>query len=224
MKFINVCVPVLKRYDLLHGMLASLPASAHVHVIDNGRDYSKVQQAIANVQVAYLDVFTPKEALSVAASWNWFIEHVAEERVLVNDDLVFAPDSLEKLLAPSADVVTAEGCGFACFVLRDSCVNKIGVFDESISPGYAYYEDDDYLARMRRGGVSLVDIDCGVTHLKSQTLEANTPAEMDEHHRKFHIARANFVAKWGMMPSELSAVEQREAEDVARAEAEGMTL
>lgn len=145
--------------------------------------------------------------MGVAESWNWFIENVPEERVICNDDVNFAPDSLERLVATKGDIVSA-GCGFSCFVIRDSCVRKIGLFDESISPGYGYYEDDDYMARLRRGGLHFASIDCGVAHLVSQTLKSFTEAEMQEHHRKFHIARANFVSKWGMMPGDLRAAEE----------------
>ena len=36
-------------------------------------------------------------------------------------------------------------------------------------------------------------------------------AEMQEHHRKFHIAQANFVEKWGMMPGDLRAADEAAA-------------
>ncbi len=201
----HVCVPTLRRYDCLANMVASLFDAAQLHVIDNGRNAACLRVALNGRRAK---VFTPDEPMGVAESWNWFIDNVPEERVIANDDVVFAPNSLEKLLAPQADVAFAQGVGFACFVIRDSCIRKIGVFDEAISPGYAYYEDDDYMARMRRGNVNAVDVDCGVMHLRSQTLEANTEAEMQEHHRKFHIARANFVEKWGMMPGDLRAADE----------------
>jgi len=78
------------------------------------------------------------------------------------------------------------------------------LFDETISPGYAYYEDEDYMQRVNGKGTrpSLVPcghVECGVTHaVQSQTLKAATRKELGEHHRRFAIARANFAKKWGM--------------------------
>ena len=145
--------------------------------------------------------------MSVAESWNWFIQNVPEERVIANDDVEFAPDSLEKLVAADADLVWA-GCGFSCFLLRDSCVRKVGLFDEAISPGYAYYEDEDYLQRIDGRGtrpavVRLANVDCGVVHKQSQTLKVASPEGMAEHHRKFRIAQKNYMQKWGISYEEM---------------------
>ena len=203
---INVCVPVLKRYDLLRELLASLAESliepSAVYVIDNGLNEAAVKRATDGFLFPIV-IHTPEANLGVAASWNWFIENASEERVICNDDVTFAPDSLEKLIAPSADIIWAKGCGFSCFVLRDGCVEKLGVFDETISPGYGYYEDDDYLMRLDGRGTRppkarAAEADCGVAHAKSQTLAARTPEEMEEHHRLFWIAQTNYVNKWGL--------------------------
>lgn len=203
---LHICVPVLKRYDLLRGMLTSLAESqvkpTMVWVIDNGRDSARLDAAVVNVGLQ-IRVRVPGRALGVAESWNWFLHNVPEDRVIVNDDTLFAPDSLEKLLTSEADLSFAKDCGFACFMMRNSCIKKIGYFDETISPGYAYYEDDDYLQRVngrgtREASASMVDVDCHVTHLRSQTLTAGSPADISEHHRKFKIAQRNYMRKWGL--------------------------
>ena len=203
---VNVCVPVLKRYDLLRKMVMSLERStlpAQVLVINNGgMPDSVLRQAMVFWDVPF-DVYTPPTPLGVAASWNYFLKIVPEERVIVNDDIIFVPTSLERLLASKADLVWAKGCGFSCFVLRDSCIAKLGLFDEEISPGYAYYEDDDYLQRLdghrtREPSAVAMEVECGVIHEVSGTLKVNTPAEMEEHHRKFKIAQGNYVRKWGL--------------------------
>jgi GT2 family glycosyltransferase len=197
---LNVCVPVLKRYDLLAKLVDSLPKGVVLHIVNNGQNALQLNVSLGGRTA---DIYTPRVPMGVAESWNWFIEHVPEERVIANDDVVFAPDSLARLTVSDADLAWARGCGFSCFLLRDSCVKKIGVFDESISPGYGYYEDEDYLQRLdgkgtRAPSATAADVECGVVHLKSQTLAANTEVEMEEHHRKFHIARANYMTKWGI--------------------------
>lgn len=202
---IHVCVPVLKRYDLLRGLLLSLKASTSdvkVHIIDNGLRGERLTYAMQLMGLPF-EVYTPEEPLGVAASWNTFIASVPEDRVIANDDVIFAPRSLEQLVAVDADIAWAEGCGFSCFLLRNSCVEKIGLFDATISPGYAYYEDDDYLQRIdgrgtREPSVKAMNVECGVQHLHSATLRAATQEEMQEHHRKFKIAQANYIKKWGL--------------------------
>lgn len=210
---ITICVPVLKRYDLLCGLLASLETSDvcpdKVQVIDNGRNHvqiGKVMDRVARTAAgvaARTEVHVPDHPMGVAESWNWFIEHVPQERVIVNDDIIFAPHSLGKLLSSPADLVWAKGCGFSCYVLRDSGVQKIGPFDEAISPGYGYYEDEDYLQRLDGRGTKprkaeAEEVDCGVTHLHSQTLQAASHEDLMEHHRKFKIAQGNYMKKWGL--------------------------
>lgn len=199
----NVCIPVLKRYDLLRDLLVSLESStikSDIHIIDNGRDSVRLHRALDGRTA---NIYVPDAAMGVAESWNWFIDNVSEERVISNDDVTFAPDSLEKLTAPKADLIWAAGCGFSCFVIRDSCIAKIGMFDESISPGYGYYEDEDYLQRLdgrgtRTPSAVAAEVECGAIHAKSQTLSTNTSAEMEEHHRKFWIAQTNYINKWNL--------------------------
>lgn len=203
---INICVPVLRRYDLLREMVRSCRASNvqpdNYYIIDNGKNKHKLLQALGDLDLS-VKVHTPAESLGVAASWNWFIRHVSEERVIVNDDITFGPDSLELLLASKADLVWAKGCGFSCYVLRDACVAKLGLFDEAISPGYGYYEDEDYLQRLdgrgtRAPSAVAEEVKCGVLHHKSATLQAASHAELLEHHRKFKIAQGNYVKKWAL--------------------------
>lgn len=204
MKPIHVCVPVLKRYDLLKEMLLSLARGNvrpdMVHVIDNGRRGALLSKALWTIGLPF-DVYMPDKPMGVAAAWNSFIANVPEERVIVNDDVVFAPDSLGRLVASDADLIWAKGVGFSCFVLRDACVEKVGLFDAEISPGYGYYEDEDYLQRIDGHGtrapiVRLDDVECGVRHVHSGTLKGCTREEVEEHHRKFKIAQNNYIKKW----------------------------
>ncbi len=209
---IHVCCPVIRRYDLLREMLFSLEKSVvkadMVHVIDNGQDGRRLKIVLDSVDIR-TDVFTPITPLGVAESWNWFMRNVPEERIIVNDDILFSPHSIERLLASDAALVWAAdpkgaSIGFSCFVLRDACIETIGYFDETISPGYGYYEDDDYLQRLDGHGtaqavVKAEVVRADVLHLKSATLKAYTNAEMQEHHRKFLIAQANYAKKWNVV-------------------------
>ena len=210
---INICVPVLKRYDLLRQLVASCQ-SGNVkpdayYIINNGQNHKRLMEALSDFDID-AKIKTPEKPMSVAESWNFFIKRVPEERVITNDDILFGPNSLERLLSSKADLITAHKCGFSCFVMRDSCVKKIGaangddgLFDETISPGYGYYEDDDYLQRLDGRGTRepvavLEDVDCGVMHRKSSTLEVASHLERLAHHKKFKIAQQNYARKWGL--------------------------
>lgn len=201
---LNLCVPVLKRYDMLHGLLRSLETSTvqpdAVYIIDNGMDARRVERAVFPSPVKCV-VKTPDRPMGVAESWNWFISNVPAELLISNDDITFAAESIEKMLACDADLVWAAGCGFSCFLLREACIQKVGMFDESISPGYGYYEDEDYLQRLDGRGTRpaiarAMNAECGVIHHHSMTLKASSRAELLEHHRRFKIAQLNYIKKW----------------------------
>jgi GT2 family glycosyltransferase len=201
---IHVCVPVLRRYDLLRDLLLSLRHSTvvpeEVYVIDNGKNAARLSAAVLVSPVTVI-VKIPDTPMGVAESWNWFIMNAPEDRVIANDDVAFAPESLEKMAASEADLAWASG--FSCFMIRDACVEKVGLFDETISPGYGYYEDEDYLQRLDGRGTrprqaTAENVDCGVVHLHSQTLKAASHAELMEHHRRFKVAQGNYMRKWGL--------------------------
>ncbi len=205
-KPISICIPVLKRYDLLRELLLSLHKSTvmpeAVYIINNGLDREKLD-AVLDASPVSIFVDTPEQNLGVAASWNRFIMETEDDRVIVNDDVTFAPESLALLTACPADLVWASGLGFACFVLRDSCVEKVGMFDETISPGYGYYEDEDFLQRLDGRGTkpavaTAENVECGAAHFHSATLKASSHDEIIDHHRKFLIARGNYIKKWNL--------------------------
>lgn len=203
----DLCVPVLNRYDLLEAMIDSLSMSTVqpdcIHVVDNGKRPGDVFHALSRRREGVkTDVFEPLAPMGLASCWNWFITRTNGERFIVNDDLEFAPDSLEKMLATDGHFVSglADTNAFSCFLLRDSCVIKIGLFDETISPGYAYFEDLDYRERMLLEGVKITPCKCGVQHKGSQTVKAMTAEQMQRHHKRFYIAQENFIAKWGYLP------------------------
>lgn len=201
---INICVPVLKRYDLLREMVKSC-MSSNVRpdtywVIDNGRNTARIMEELRDFDIQ-LKLHTPSERLGIAKCWNWFIDRVPEERIIVNDDIRFGPSSIEQLIASKADIVWAKDCGFSCFVLRDACVGKLGRFDESISPNYGYYEDEDYLQRLdgrgtREASAVAEEVDADVAHVKSATLHVASHDELLEHHRLFKLAQSNYAKKW----------------------------
>ena len=205
-KKVHVGVPVLRRYDLLRLMLLSAAAGTvkpdKVWIIDNGRRHDRVHEAIVGLPFP-IDVCEPPLSMGVAESWNYLIGEMPEERIITNDDIVFTADAIEQMVNTPGDLVF--GHGYSCYLLRDSAVQKVGTFDEKISPGYAYWEDIDYDMRVRQftegGGQWLQqNAPCTVLHAGSQTNEAASPEEIQDHHRKFEIAKANIIAKYAHLP------------------------
>ena len=90
---------------------------------------------------------------------------------------------------------------FSCFIIPNKVVDIVGEFDESISPNYAYFEDNDYARRMQihNHKIKAVD-DCRVLHTNSSTFNRLTGNDLVGHHKKFKIAQKNYIKKWGGLP------------------------
>ena len=203
---VHLGVPVLRRYDLLRELLLSAQAGTRrpglTVVVDNGRRADRIAEALAGITLR-VEVFAPAEPLGVAASWNYLLRRLPEERIIANDDVIFEPDSIEKICETAGDLIF--GHGYSCFLMRDSATEKIGFFDEAISPGYAYWEDIDYDMRVRLAcdrGVDFVQANapCVVRHRGSQTNAVATSEEVLDHHRKFGIALHNMREKYRHLP------------------------
>jgi GT2 family glycosyltransferase len=102
----------------------------------------------------------------------------------------------------------------ACAIIRQSCIDKVGYFDELISPGYLYFEDTDFIRRMHLAGVEqTVCNEARVVHMNGgsqthhRTLE--DPVKSANHHHRFAIAQANYHWKWGGLPFEEKFIEPR---------------
>jgi len=90
---------------------------------------------------------------------------------------------------------------FSLFVISNFIIDKVGLFDETISPNYAYYEDNDYYRRMQLLGYNLNKVKaCNVGHYSSATLKSYNSQQTREHHMRFNIATENYVKKWGGLP------------------------
>lgn len=227
-KPLHLCVPVLKRYDLLRLLFLSLyhstVAPTKVVVIDNGTGGQPLANAL-NCCKWPLQLVAPTTPKGVAESWNYFLSF-PDDRLIVNDDIMFGPESLARMQDSNGSFVSGlDGNAFSCFLLRDECIRQIreadrirmtqyrlehgrasgfdthpGMFDEAISPGYAYFEDCDFEHRMYALGLRITHVDCGVQHLKSSTIQSFTKEETQSHHRKFITAQNNFIQKWGQLP------------------------
>jgi GT2 family glycosyltransferase len=199
---ITLAIPTLSRYELLEKCIKSAEAGTikpdRYLVIDNGGKL--------NLKLPKLEIVNFGENLGVAKSWNYFIKYTEEIRIICNDDIYFHPDTIRNLLSeyePNQITCTRdlEASSFSLFIIGNELVNAVGLFDETISPNYAYFEDNDYSYRMSLLGYEIHRVqNCSCGHFGSATLKNYSSAEMDEHHRKFRIAQDNYKKKWGNLP------------------------
>lgn len=208
---VNVCIPVLKRYDTLVGCIESACNSTvmpdNIYVINNGINDITVKEIPVPIHI-----YIPGFNIGVAASWNYFIKTAKEMRIICNDDVQFFPDTIELLIEnfhkygdkflifPGNGIPSLNS--FSCYVLSDKIIEDVGLFDETISPNYAYFEDNDYSYRMSLKGYNLHGApEVRMSHVGSATLKVFNSVERDLHNKKFGLAQSNYVSKWGGPPN-----------------------
>jgi GT2 family glycosyltransferase len=126
-----------------------------------------------------VEVLRPRRQSSVAAAWNRGMERAwargADRVLVVNNDIVFLPHAYEALNAladerPDAGILSMAELPadfekfrsaavlpvvrFSAFMMRRWVYEKIGSFDTRFYP--AYWEDADYLRRVKSAGVPTV--------------------------------------------------------------------
>ena len=209
---ITIGIPVLNNYEGLYLLLQDINNSTYkdiekVIVINNGK------QAIVSQPYWFtLVVFEVDNNLGVAGSWNKIINLSSGTRFIMNDDMRLEARALENLVnrydrgAVCYPVCTSQINSFSFYTITDEVINKVGLFDEAISPNYAYFEDNDYHRRMTMVGVELKALPCAdgemIIHEGSKTLKNYSALEKEAHHRKFRYAKEQYTKKWGGTPGQ----------------------
>ncbi len=208
---ITLGIPTLNRYDLLELTIQSAEKGTVVpdkyFIVDNGGQFQR--NDFYNSLGDRLEVNHYGHNLGVAGSWNKIIQSTPEIRIISNDDVEFFEDSIELLVRSYDTEAITYPAGipaansFSCYVMPNSIVERVGYFDEQISPRYAYFEDNDYHRRMIIAGVSLVGVgNCRLGHSVSSTLQNYTKLEREKHNEKFKLAKQNYIRKWGGEPGQ----------------------
>lgn len=198
---VTLAIPTYRRFDLAAACVASAQAGTRppdrVLVIDNSGGQCP--------PIAGAAVVLGRQPQSVARAWNDAVRRTGGDwLILANDDVQFAPDTIERLVAaaetlPEAGIVSAvAGERFCCYLLRWAAYQEVGPFDEQFAP--AYFEDNDYARRLVLAGWELAVAPSAVQHAGSQTIASYAGAEAEAHHRAFRLNEARFVAKWGGPP------------------------
>lgn len=203
---VNICCATYKRYDCLRKMILSAMSGSkkpdNIFIVDNGGSLN-----ISDLSFPNIKIYRPPYNIGLAASWNYFLTHVDDIKLFVNDDVYFENNSIETMVNAFDEncVIYPTGMkqinSFSCMIIPNNVFNVVGPFDVNISPHYAYFEDNDYAYRMKLRGINLVGItDCNVDHTGSATIKSYSKQEESEHHSKFKLAERNFSMKWGNSP------------------------
>lgn len=206
---ITLGIPTLNRYDLLKLTIESaekgeVKPDKYV-IVDNGGKF-EMDEFYSSLGDR-LQVVNFGRNIGCAAAWNKIISLSDDIRIIANDDVVFYPDTI-RLLAENfnQDVITfpagmPAANVFSCFVIPNNIVEVVGLFDEKISPNYAYFEDNDYYRRTILAGKGFSGVgDCRLDHETSSTHRALEEPELSKHHERFKRAEKNYIRKWGGVP------------------------
>jgi GT2 family glycosyltransferase len=200
MKKFAIGIPTLNRADLLIPSLIKYVQDFNgieIHIIDNGdQDLEKYEK--------YNNIFihTQHKNIGVAASWNILCDIIYakhEWALLLNDDVYLGYDA--EIINQVIDDNNTFGLiqshlNFSVILLQKDFFEFVGRFDENFYP--AYYEDSDYLYRMKLLGVYQgVDAKLNPKDARvSQTYEKSPEFVNDA----MKYSRLRYIEKWGNIP------------------------
>ncbi len=191
----QILIPTINRADLLNSSLEfylnNFPNTI-IRVLDNGN-----QNILKHERV---DVLSSDLNLGVAASWNELLNLCfldSDFAIVLNDDIKLLSDEKELLnFCLSTDknkfYFYNDDNRFQSFLLTNSVFNKVGEFDTIYYP--AYYEDDDYFARIKMNKIEYQSIQ----ELRYLEIEVSGSIKKDPSlNKNFFTNRDIYIEKWG---------------------------
>lgn len=194
-------IPTLNRIDLLLPSLIKYATKDFVgidiYVVDNGKQNIKfLSELPINVHI-----HEPEENLGVAGSWNFLCNKIFENHthaLLINDDvyLGYGTDLVNQKIAKHGIGLIQSHISWSVIILSKYLYDYIGDFDEKFHP--AYYEDSDYLYRMKLKGLRQdVDIELNPEIIRISMTHEKAPDFVNESMR---LNRERYIEKWGNSP------------------------
>jgi len=193
MKF-GIGIPTLNRGDLLIPSLQKYLIDfkgIDIHVVDNGK-----QGIRENVHI-----YEPQVNLGVAASWNYLCKKIFETHdyaLLINDDvyLGYGTQKVEEIIQKYPNSLVQSHISWSVVLISKSLYKYVGDFDERFYP--AYYEDSDYLYRMKLLGIRHhADIELNPETIRISMTYEKAP---DFVNNSMKINRERYIEKWGGVP------------------------
>lgn len=193
-------IPTYNRMDLLLPSIIKYITTdfpnVDIHIIDNGNQHIKFLEAMPNVKV-----YEEKENLGVAASWNKLCKKIYESHdfaLIINDDVYLGYNTLvvEKAMAKCQSGFSQSNASWSVFLMHKEFYDFVGDFDEIFHP--AYYEDSDYLYRMKLLGVRQ-DID-SLLDPQEANISMTYEKAPDMVNQAMNDNKQRYIEKWGNLP------------------------
>lgn len=190
-------IPTINRWDLLKPALEKYVQdfpTTQIFVLDNGQQKKDFQ----HYTITYIN---KDHNIGVAASWNELCKNiflVHTHALMLNDDVYLGarfrviqmlinnkPDAFKKTIRDD----------WSAFILPKTVHDKVGPFDQEFWP--AYFEDRDYMRRMKLAGCSIVtDL-----YLNPFVYRSSQSAEKDKSLLNgFEKNKKYYIGKWGGLP------------------------
>lgn len=217
-------VPIVNGVQWLQRLIDSIdyPVKELFIVNNNGRDQitdeldeiTKIDHPfIEKIRVCHLP-----SNLGVSGAWNLIIKSylMSPYWIICNNDVAFTPGFLKTMVEKSTnndvEIVwppsvnynyNQHGLGsFECFLIKDSVVQKCGLFDENLYP--AYCEDCDYLVKIKSNNIKSEYVYSSFYHGETESYETGSQtlkSESTETAQKIHDAHMKNIqymnAVWG---------------------------
>jgi len=159
----------------LHRLFMSIDFPVDNFVVFNNNGRGQITSAVENVHnlsnpfVKKVHVTHMPSNIGCSGAWNLIIKSFmkAPYWVISNHDVMYEPGFLEemheKAQDPEVGTVHGAGGGWDIFLLKDWMVQRYGLFDENLYPGYC--EDMDYGMRFIHDNIKRVlDLEHGYYH------------------------------------------------------------
>lgn len=134
----------------------------------------------------FIQLYDVRSNRGCSITWNDAIEYVYHVKpnyfsslIIVNDDIQFLEDSFilfvnNALANPDIAVITCgdiSADGYSVFSYSRFAYEKVGFFDENIRP--AYFEDADFVSRIEKQNLKLMEFKINISHVGSSSIPEN---------------------------------------------------
>jgi GT2 family glycosyltransferase len=197
MQSFAIGIPSLNRADLLLPSLTKYLVDfkgIDIYIIDNGQQ---------NISLSHpnIHVYEQEHNIGVAASWNKLCKIVLKNHdyiLLLNDDvyLGYGTERIIDTIQKYPYTIVQSFISWSVLLLSKYMYDYVGDFDETFYP--AYYEDSDYLYRMKiKGKIQEVEEKLNPEVVRISMTQEKSPELVNA---SMKINRLRYIEKWGNSP------------------------
>lgn len=197
-------IPTINRADLLVDALKQYQNSfltTRIFIIDNGQQNLFELFKQEKISLKNITIHVSPKNVGVAESWNMLCSKIFqrgyEYALILNDDIIIEQEenAISDFLKQNQFGFISQN--FSAFLIKEKTFEKVGTFDAGFYP--AYYEDNDYLYRLKLLAIETVN---------SEVLNAKVWRESESIKKdpglnvNFEKNKNRYLLKWGGLPGE----------------------